>query len=277
MSLNNTPNTAKVLQRIEETPTIFTLRLQIQGQGEHATYRFLPGQFNMLYLFGVGEIPISIVSDPQDDALLDHTIRQVGRVTRAMARLGEGDEIGIRGPYGSAWPLSEAQGKDVVIITGGLGCAPVVAAINYIMRRRENYGRVVIMQGVKHSADLLWRQRYEQWESLPDTQVILAANQVEGDWPWHRGFVTNRIESTEFDAANAVAMLCGPEPMMLAAIEGLCRRAVPHNAIWLSMERNMHCAHGRCGHCQIGPLFVCRDGPVLPYTRLKSYLAREGL
>ena len=156
------PKTAEVLERIQETHSVFTLRLAFVDSACRDQYDFKPGQFNMLYLYGAGEVPISIVSDPKDPYVLDHTIRAVGRVTRGLAGLQHGDTIGIRGPYGQGWPLQEAKGRDVLVITGGLGCAPVVSVINYITKRRSEYGRLSILQGVKLPKDLIWRERYAQ-------------------------------------------------------------------------------------------------------------------
>ncbi len=270
------PHEAVIVQRIEESPDIFTWRLRFTDPAVHAAYRFMPGQFNMLYLHGVGEVPISIVSDPEDDRLYDHTIRMVGRVTRAMAQLQSGDHIGVRGAYGNPWPVEQARGKDVIIATGGLGCAPVVSVINYVLRRREQYGRLVIMQGVRHSADLIWRDRYEQWARLPDTQVLLTADQSGPGWPFRTGLITRLIDEADIDAGNSVVMMCGPEGMMRAVIDDLIGRGVPEARLWLSMERNMQCGIGHCGHCQIGGQFVCKDGPVFAYPQVKELLGVKG-
>ena len=159
---SDVPRAARVVERIQESPDIFTLRLEYPDAREQHPFDFAPGQFNMLYLHGVGEVPISIVSDPNDDRYFDHTIRALGRVTRGLSNLSEGDFVGVRGPFGVGWPLAEAEGKDVVIVTGGLGCAPVVAVINYLFRRREQFGYITILQGVKHHDDLIWRERYSE-------------------------------------------------------------------------------------------------------------------
>jgi NAD(P)H-flavin reductase len=270
------PHEAEVVERIVESPTISTLRLRLTDEAVHARYRFQPGQFNMLYLFGVGEVPISIVSDPEDTQLFDHAIRAVGRVTRALCRLEPGARLGVRGPYGRGWPLGALEGRDVVIVTGGLGCAPVVSVINYILRRRNRYGRLVIVQGVKHAADLIWRQRYAQWATQPDTQVLIAADVGAARWPYHVGKITELIDRIDCEAARAAVLLCGPEGMMRAAVGLLLARGFSEEAIWLSLERSMHCAVGWCGHCQFGPKFVCRDGPVFNYTEIRALFGQEG-
>jgi len=267
---------AEIVERIQETPSIFTLRLRFTDPAVHAAYSFEPGQFNMLYLFGVGEVPISIVSDPEDEHMYDHTIRAVGRVTNGMANLKVGDKLGVRGPYGRGWPMREAEGKDVVIATGGLGCAPVVSVINYVLRRRDNYDKLTIMQGVKHADDLIWRTRYEEWDKLPNTQVLLAASEGGPLWPHHVGHVPVLFDKAHIDPDNSTVMMCGPEGMMIAVTKELLARNVPEEKLWLSMERNMQCGAGKCGHCQHGPRFVCKDGPVFSYPEVKSLLGVKG-
>ncbi len=270
------PHEAEVVERIQESPTIFTLRLRFTDPAQHAAFRFEPGQFNMLYLYGVGEIPISIVSDPQDEHLFDHTIRVVGRVTKGFTQLKAGDRLGVRGPYGRGWPLRQARGHDVMVVTGGLGCAPVVSVINYVMRRRDDFRRLVIMQGVKHSDDLIWRSQYSQWSRQRDTQVLVAADAGASLWPWHIGRVTELFDEVKIDAARAMVMMCGPEGMMRVAIDNLLHKGVPEDGIYLSMERSMQCAVGLCGHCQYGGKFVCRDGPVFSYPEVKPLFGIRG-
>ncbi len=276
MASPHTPLEAEVVERIQESPTIFTLRLRFTDPAEHATYRFAPGQFNMLYLYGVGEVPISIVSDPEDVHLFDHTIRAVGRVTQGLSQLEAGDRLGIRGPYGQGWPLDLAEDRDVMIVTGGLGCAPVVSVINYVMRRRDRFHRLVIMQGVKHSDDLIWRNQYAHWSKQPETQVLVAADQGAALWPWHVGHVTDLFDQVKMDFASAVVMMCGPEGMMRVAVEQLLARGMAEDHLFLSMERSMKCAMGLCGHCQYGGKFVCKDGPVFSYAQVKPLFGIRG-
>jgi len=270
------PHAATVVARTQESPSIFTLRLRLDDPAAQAAYRFAPGQFNMLYLYGVGEVPISIMSDPEDRDGIGHTIRAVGRVTQGLAALEAGDRVGLRGPFGRGWPLQEVGGCDVVLVTGGLGCAPVVSVIHYVLRRRERFGKLVIVQGVKHAEDLIWREQYDRWAKLPDTQVLVAASQGGALWPWHVGRVTDLFELAQFNPARAVAMMCGPEGMMRAAADSLLARGLPAPHLYLSMERNMQCAVGRCGHCQFGGAFVCRDGPVFGWDEVKGLLAHRG-
>ena len=268
-------HTARIIARSEETEGIYTYRLRFEEEAVAERFAFAGGQFNMLYIFGIGEVPISIVSDPEDSHILDHTIRVVGRVTEIIGRMDVGDVMGVRGPFGSGWPLAEAEGKDVLVVTGGLGCAPVVGAIEYMFRRREQYGRIHIMHGVKTPNDLLYRERFEAWRQNPDTEVLLASDQPERHWHYHTGVVTELFDQVEMNPANTIGMMCGPEIMMKLAARHLTGRGLPENALYLSMERNMQCGVGLCGHCQIGPYFVCKDGPVMRYDLVAPFLARD--
>ena len=270
------PYSAEVVDMRRESPSVFTLRLRPRPPAGCPLPRFHPGQFNMLCLPQVGEVPISIVSDPRDPELLDHAIRSVGRVTGALAGLRAGDWLGLRGPLGKGWPMRESEQRDLVVVTGGVGCAPVTGAIEYVMRRRERFGRLNIVQGVKHSDDFFWEDRYARWAQAPETQVLLAADAAGPLWPGHVGRVTELFDRLRFDPDRVNVLLCGPEGMMAAVIGEMRARGVPDSAIWVSMERNMQCGVGLCGHCQIGPWFVCRDGPVFRYDRIAPPFHRRG-
>jgi len=270
------PHEAIILERIQEGPNLFTLRLKLTDQKLQDAYEFEPGQFNMLYLYGVGEVAISIVSDPEDSHIIDHTIRVVGRVTKGMAKLKTGDRIGLRGPYGHGWPMTESKQKDVVIVTGGLGCAPVVSVINYIEQRREEFGRLNIVQGVKHTADFIWKDRYDKWRELPNTKVLLAADVGEALWPWHIGPVTTLFDQLGFDPENVSVMMCGPQGMMRVVCDHMLDKNVSASQLFLSMERNMQCAVGHCGHCQYGSMFICKDGPVFSYEKIRDLFETKG-
>lgn len=276
MEKHDIPQEAEVIERIQESPSLITLRLQFTDPAAHASYTFEPGQFNMLYLYGVGEVPISIVSDPIDEHILDHTIRIVGRVTRGLSGLSVGDRIGVRGPFGRGWPLPQIEQRDVVVVTGGLGCAPVVSVINYMMRRRERYGTINIVQGVKHSSDFIWAERYDRWRQVPDTRVLLAADAGEPLWPWHVGPVTGMFNELKYETDRVIVMMCGPEGLMRVVTKYMLEQGIDEHAVWLSMERNMQCAIGRCGHCQYGDKFICKDGPVFSYADIKSLFGIKG-
>ncbi len=270
-------HTGTITEKRRETEGIDTYRVQLADPERRRGFRFTAGQFNMVHVFGVGEIAISIVSDPDEPELLDHTIRVVGRVTRALSRLGPGDTLGIRGPFGRGWPLEESRGKDVVIVTGGLGCAPVVGAIEYIFRRRKAYGRVSILHGVKTPQDLLYQERFDAWRKQPDTQVYLASDQPGKSWHYHVGVVTDLFHQVEMDPARTVVLMCGPEIMMRVGSPILIKRGVAASNIHVSLERHMECGIGLCGHCQMGPYFICKDGPVMSYDRVSWLLGNQGV
>ena len=270
------PLEAIIIERTQESPTIFTLHLRFLDLAHHERFLFYPGQFNMLYLYGVGEVAISIVSDPENKDILTHTIRAIGRVTRALQKLQPGDKIGVRGPFGRGWPLDQAKNKDVVVLTGGLGCAPSVSIIQYILARREQYGNLTILQGVKHSDDFIFRKQYALWQKSPDTVIHIAADQAGPKWPWAVGFVTDMIDQIKLDVANTVVMVCGPEMMMNTAIKVFSKKGISEQNMYLSMERNMECGLGQCGHCQYGGLFICKDGPIFAYSEIKELFNEPG-
>lgn len=270
------PHVAVIDQRVQESPTIFTLRLQYTDTRVQDAFEFDPGQFNMVTLFGVGEIAISIVNDPLDSHFFDHTIRVVGRVSEGMSRLQPGDRVGIRGPFGRGWPMEQIKGRDVLLVTGGLGCAPLVSVIRYLMRRRDDYGRIMILQGVKHADDLIWKEQYDVWAAQRDVRVLLAADVATQSWRGQQGMVTELIGQLPLRSQRTVALLCGPELMMMAAVANLREKGMQDGDIWFSMERNMQCGIGQCGHCQIGPKMVCRDGPVFCYDELADFFGAKG-
>ncbi len=269
------PMSASIVERIEETPNIFTWKLKLDNDADRERYSYKCGQFNMVYLFGVGEVAISIMGSEGDCIL--HTIQAVGRVTNAMANLKPGDKVGIRGPYGVGWPMQEAKSRDLVFITGGLGCAPAVSAIREAVANRDEYGRLVIMQTVLHRHDMLWEPQYDEWRKVRSTQVLLASDRDKTAWPnWKKGRVSALFREAKFDINHCTVMCCGPHPMMTGTSRALVDMGVKEDDIYLSLERNMQCALGHCGHCQMDEAFVCKDGPVFTYKRIKDVLERRG-
>jgi NAD(P)H-flavin reductase len=224
----------------------------------------------MLYALGVGEAAISISGDPAERGRLIHTIRAVGRVSEALTRLKPGDPIGVRGPYGRGWPVDEAAGADVVIIAGGLGLAPLRPAIYRIFAERPRFGRLVLLVGMRQPDDILFQRELERWRRRLDIDLQVTVDHAGGDWRGNVGVVTTLIPRAAFDPAHTIALICGPEVMMRFSIAGLAALGVPASAMYVSMERNMKCAIGLCGHCQFGPIFICRDGPVFTYDQLSS-------
>jgi len=233
---------------------------------------FEPGQFNMLYAFGVGEVAIS-VSGPTDATSFVHTVRDVGAVSAAIAKLEAGATIGLRGPFGTSWPVKSAEGADVVFVAGGLGLAPLRPAIYHVLANRPRYGRVVILFGSRNPKDLLYRRELEQWRQRPDVNVQVTVDHADADWHGSVGVVPALIRRAAFDRHDSVALVCGPEVMMRFTVNALREADVAPDRIYLSMERNMKCAIGLCGHCQFGPTFVCKDGPVMRLDKIAAILA----
>jgi NAD(P)H-flavin reductase len=233
---------------------------------------FAPGQFNMLYAFGVGEVPISFSGDPQKSDLLYHTIRGVGTVTQALTQLQAGDSVGLRGPFGSSWPVAAAKGNDVILIAGGIGIAPLRPALYALLRERDQFGEIVLLYGARTQNDILFSEELEIWRGKYGVQARVTVDSAGRDWKGNTGVVTTLIPRVRFDPANTVAMLCGPEVMMRFSIIELKNCGVEEKNIYLTMERNMKCAIGFCGHCQFGPAFICKDGPVFPFDQVRSFL-----
>jgi NAD(P)H-flavin reductase len=228
----------------------------------------------MLYVFGVGEVPISISGDPDRPENLMHTTRAVGTVTKAMAELQKGDVIGIRGPYGTSWPVDRAEGYDVVFVAGGIGLAPLRPALYHVLAHRDRYGKVVLLYGTRSPDDILYRSELEQWRSRFDLEVHVTVDYADATWRGNVGVVTSLIPKAPFDPLHSMAMICGPEVMMRFTAIELLKRGIEHEHIYLTMERNMKCAIGFCGHCQFGQHFVCRDGPVFSYARIGHMLSQ---
>ena len=234
---------------------------------------FTAGQFNMLYVFGVGEMASSMSGDPADMSGHVHTISDVGAVSGALKRLEEGAIIGVRGPYGMGWPVATAEGADVVVVAGGLGLAPLRPAIYRIMANRRLYGRVTILFGSRNPVGILYREELRLWRQRLDVDIEVTVDHADASWHGDVGVVPKLIARAAFDPHETIAMVCGPEVMMRITAKVLLDAGVPDSRIYLSMERNMKCAIGLCGHCQFGPYFICKDGPVLSFDRIAGIIA----
>jgi NAD(P)H-flavin reductase len=265
------PSPYRIAKVRADTQDTFTMHLE-PADGTPCI-RFAPGQFNMVYMFGVGEVPISISSDPGVGDSLQHTTRAVGTVTRAMRKLKKGEVIGLRGPYGTPWPLAAAEGRDVVVVAGGLGLAPLRPALYQLLTHREKYKRLVLLYGARSPEEILFRSELERWRGKLDFSVHVTVDRATPSWRGNVGVVTTFIPRTPFDPSSAVALVCGPEVMMRFAVMELQRRGVAEDRTYVSMERNMKCAVGFCGHCQFGPTFICRDGPVYRFDRIATLFA----
>jgi NAD(P)H-flavin reductase len=259
--MGDLPAAFRVADKQRETADTWTLRLEPADAAADPT-RFAPGQFAMLYAFGVGEAPISI-SGFGDDGAVAHTVRAVGAVSAAICAAEPGDVLGLRGPFGTVWPLTDAEGRDVLVIAGGIGLAPLRPVVHELLAHRDRYGAVSVLYGGRSPADLLYASELEAWRGRFDVDVDVIVDVADTDWRGRVGVVTRLIPRAVFDPQSAVAMICGPEVMMRLTALALEDHGMSRDRIWLSMERGMTCATGHCGHCQLGPLFICKDGPVL--------------
>lgn len=263
------PQLYRVERCRKETPDILTLHLAGQP------LPFAPGQFNMLYAFGVGECAISISGHANEPEKLVHSFRAVGTVTTALSQLRPGDALGIRGPFGSAWPLQAALGNDIVCIAGGIGLAPLRSALYQVLNNRAQYGKVVLLYGTRTPQDIAFRRDLRKWRSRLDTEVWVTVSSAASGWQGNVGFVTPLIQRAVFDPLHTTALICGPEIMIKFSVQELLKRGVNPENIYITMERNMKCAIGFCGHCQLGPQFICKDGPVFRYDQIKFWLEQR--
>jgi len=260
------PSMLRVTRVKRETSDVLTLELDASARPRH----FSPGQFNMLYAVGVGESAISVSGDPARPARLFHTIRAVGAATRALTTLRRGDEVGVRGPFGRGWPLDAASGRDVIIVAGGLGLAPLRSAIYELCRRRRELGQVSVVCGARTPEQILFRDELARFARK--LEVAVTVDTADRSWTGHTGVVTKLLPRMIRDPARTTAFVCGPEIMMRFAAHELSDLGVRGDQIHVSLERNMKCGVGHCGHCQLGPTLICRDGPVFAYEHVAPFL-----
>ena len=265
---------ASVVQAIRETPDTFTLVLDLRGT--RGARDFKPGQFNMLYLPGIGEVPISIASSP-DERHLIHTIRSVGTVTAVLTRLEPGAKLGIRGPFGKGWPMEEAYGKQLLVVAGGLGLPPLRPVILDAMSKPERFDGVKILYGARTPSDLIFQPEFPVWQKAKGCEFLITVDKGDEKWKGRVGVVTTLFPVAGIKPAKAVAFVCGPELMIRFVIQDLVKMGVPRERIFISMERNMKCGVGTCGHCQLGPNFICKDGPVFAYPQIERFFPRSGV
>jgi NAD(P)H-flavin reductase len=268
------PSWAEVTSITPEIEGVSTYWLKFRDPAVQKAFTFLPGQFNMVYLPGFGEAAISISSDPLDHSNLGHTIRFAGNVTRAVSRLKVGDVVSLRGPYGTCWPMDELEGKDVFIACGGIGLPPLRPALYHIIRNREKYGKVTLLYGARVPKDLMYITEYTDWRKA-GIDLEVTVDRGDPDWTGHVGVVPMWFYQFRIDPHKTAVLTCGPEIMIRFVIyEALARRIALDN-IFVSLERNMKCGQGSCGHCQIGPYFICKDGPVFRFDSLQPFFNVE--
>lgn len=267
------PGMGRVLGRARETKDTVTLVVEPPA----GMARPAPGQFNMVTVPGFGEIAISISGDGHGTGRLEHTVRAVGAASRRIAELRAGEALGLRGPFGHGWPIDDARGRDVVVVAGGVGLAPLRPAIRYLVEHRDQFGRVAVLYGARTPADILYWRELERWRGRFDIQVLVTVDRGDAAWRGPVGVVTTLLDSVHAEPEDMMALVCGPEVMMRAVANRLLHRRCSAEQIYVSLERNMQCGVGLCGHCQLGPFFVCRDGPVFRYDRVARLLTVKEL
>lgn len=263
-----TPVAYRVVRAVDESPD--TARIDVEPAAHEVLPPFAPGQFAMVYAFGVGDIPVSVSGI--DGRRLSHTIRAVGAVSGALRTLRVGTTVGLRGPFGIGWSLSAAVGRDVLIIAGGIGLAPLRPVVLEALAAPERYGAVTVLVGTRTPDDLLYGLELDRWRAT-GARVLVTVDRPSARWRGDVGVVTSLLDRAEFDPAQATAFVCGPEVMIRAAARELSSRGLDPERIRVSLERNMHCGVGHCGHCQLGPLLLCRDGPVVPWSRARPLMS----
>ncbi|MEM1526718.1 MAG: FAD/NAD(P)-binding protein [Ignisphaera sp.] len=267
---------AVVIGEVMEAPNVKTLYLKVEG-----SYSVKPGQFNMIYIFGLGEIPISLANLPSmisRSTVIEHTIRSIGAVTKAVVGgVGVGSTVGLRGPYGNGWPLDGVEGMDIVVVGGGIGMAPLRPIVKYVEKYRNRYGRLNVLLGARTPNDMLYKYEVEKYSGIPNTKILLSSDTEAPGWRYFVGFVTNLIDYIDTDPKNSAVFVCGPEAMMKVAVKKLLSRGFKKDSIYLSLERRMRCGVGVCGTCQFGHFFVCKDGPVFRYSYIEDYMWVEGI
>jgi NAD(P)H-flavin reductase len=256
----------------KETRDTFTCALKINSREIQRVYRFIPGQFNMLYIPGIGEAPISISSSPLDHDLM-HTVRVAGDVTTALSGLRAGDVIGMRGPFGRGWPLEEAEDLDLLIVAGGLGIAPLRSVARHILKthaakKRGAHPRRILLYGAKTPKDIVFRDEFPRYRDTVEVFLTVDRADPEEYWRGETGLVTKLFDRLSIDPLCTIAFVCGPEIMKQTSVRDLIQRGLPEERIFLSLERNMNCGVGLCGHCFFGPKFVCKDGPVFRFSEI---------
>ena len=268
------PNWAKIVKIENEAPGVNTYWLQFTDPQVQEAFSFQPGQFNLLTIPGYGEAAISISSHPKNKEAIGHTIRLTGNVTNAIDRLGVGGTLGLRGPFGSCWPIEDLKGKDIYIAAGGIGLPPLRPVIYHIIDNREDYGKVVLIYGARTPEDLQFTKEFDDWEKA-DIELMICVDSCDDTWTGLVGVVPMLFYNLRIDPEKSALMTCGPEIMIhFSAYEAIARR-IPRKRIFVSLEKNMKCGFGSCGHCQLGPYFVCKDGPVFSYKQIGPYLEVE--
>ncbi|MDR3440894.1 FAD/NAD(P)-binding protein [Telmatospirillum sp.] len=260
------PRLFRIVKVKKEVRGVFTWHL-VPVDGGDFSYR--PGQFNMLYAFGAGEVAISISGDCRDKDKIVHTIRMAGSVTKIMSQLPVGATVGVRGPFGRPWPIEPLYGADLLFVTGTIGLAPLRPLIYEVLHQRDKFGKVVICYGSRGTEDILFEDELHQWRGRFDTNVHVTVHSAPSGYRGRVGSVAAAVRAASIEGANTQAFVCRSETMTKPAVDALRARGITSDRIWVTLERNMKCGVGLCGHCQFGPTFMCKDGPVYRFDQIE--------
>lgn len=260
------PRKARIerIQKFTEFEKFFEIKLDGGADLGHK-----PGQFVEVSIFGVGEAPISISSSPTKKGAFDLCARNAGSLTSILHKMGEGDVIGIRGPLGNGFDVAGFQGKDVLFVAGGLGLIPLRSLINYVLDKRKDFGRVIILYGTKSAKEILYKDEIKKWENDRGIEFFMTIDKYEPEWKGNVGVITTLFKKFEIDPVKTVAAVVGPPVMYKYALVELLMKKISEENIFFSLERRMKCGVGKCGHCQINNVYCCLDGPVFSYKQLK--------
>lgn len=269
------PVPGQIIDVQEENFNTRTFTMRIEDDVARNNYQWIPGQFNMIFVPGVGEAAISISGDTEERGVIRHTIRVVGSVTRAISRMGVGGVVGLRGPFGRGWPLDTLDGGDVVLVAGGIGLAPLRPVVYWLQRNRERFRRVMLLYGCRTPEDRLFGKELDGWTHQQSLDVLVTVDNATSGWVGPVGVVTKLLQRIKVNASQTTVMVCGPRMLNRAAAWSFLQLHVPPERVFLSLERNMHCGFGQCGHCQYGSKFVCKDGPVFAFSEIADIFAKE--
>lgn len=268
------PMEVKMVSVFRENKTVNTYRLKFTDKEDEKKFRFHPGQFAMFAVNGIGECPLSMASSPYEKSFFEISVRNVGNVTNEMSKMKKGDTLGVRGPFGYGYPLENMKGKDIVIVVGGIGFPPLGSAIEYILKNRKDYGKVFVIYGEKDLDDIIFKNRIKKWTKEKGFTVLVTIETPCKKWSGCVGLVTDLFSKIKVDGKKTAGLTCGPPMMVKFVIEGFKKLGICEGNMYVSLERMMQCGIGKCGHCNIGDKYVCRDGPVFSYCDIKDNVER---
>jgi len=269
------PHIVVIEKIIDETPGVRTFHFNFKEEKLREEFTFESGQFGEYSVFGVGEAPFCISSSPTRRDHLEFTLQRVGKVTNVLHRLGVGAEIGFRGPYGNSFPLDLLQGRNLVFVGGGIGLAPLRSLIWNVIDNRDKYQNIDIIYGARSPADLCFRYDLDSWDKDKTVNMVTTVDKGDESWTGREGFVPKTLEEVAPSAKNAVAIVCGPAIMIRFTFPVLEKLGFTPEQMLTTLEKRMKCGIGKCGRCNIGNLYVCRDGPVFSYAEIKNFVSSE--